>query len=413
LQHKGVITNSTVGFDIFDGKQYGLTEFLQNVQFKRATEGELTRTIEALDGIQSARVHLVMPKPLIFNKGNSGATASVLLKVSRGTRLDDGQIAGIQSLVSASVENLEITNVRVHDTSGVELSSANKDDDIGRSETQLALRKEVERHLSNKASSMLDRVLGQGKSVIEVNATLNFEKIESERESYSPNTVVRSEERMASIPAESGGTEETSMTNYEIDKTIEHIVSQTGGVTNLMVSVVVDGHYEPTEDGTDQTYTPLSENEIGQLRRIVSAAVGLNTIRGDEIEFVNFQFQQTEELSGPGLTPDWIGIGTQYGGKLVLIILFGVLAMTLKKNLSSVLFSVMQPGGGASGSGLDADSQDAESFDGIPEIDDQIMDDIQAYASENPERVAEVIQSWINDIDLGSATSAKEEKSFV
>ncbi len=408
LQHKGVISNSTVGFDIFDGKQYGLTEFLQNVQFKRATEGELTRTIEALDGIQAARVHLVMPKPSIFNKGTSGATASVTLKMGRGVRLDARQVAGIQSLVSASVENLNPNNVRIHDTSGMELSSSTQDDDIGRSETQLALRKEVERHLTAKASSMLDRVLGQGKSVIEVNATLNFEKIESERETFDPsNTVVRSEERNESNNPETGSADENSLTNYEINRTVEHIVSETGGVTNLMVSVMVDGHYEPGEDGGELVYTPLSENEIGQLRRIVSAAVGLNTIRGDQIEFVNFQFQQNDEFGGSGLAPDWIGIVTQYGGKLLMILLFGVLALALKKNLGSVLATAMHPGGVPIANTLDGQSEEMESFDGIPDIDDQVMDDIQDYASENPERVAEVIQSWINDIDLGPAISAK------
>jgi flagellar M-ring protein FliF len=409
LQHKGVISNSTVGFDIFDGKQYGLTEFLQNVQFKRATEGELTRTIEALDGIQTARVHLVMPKPSIFNKNSGGATASVTLKMGRGVKLKENQVSGIQSLVSASVENLDPANVRIHDTSGQELSAVVADDDVGRSETQLALRKEVERHLTAKASSMLDRSLGQGKSVVEVNATLNFEKIESEREIFDPQGVVtRSEERTESVNPQTGGTDENSLTNYEINRTVEHIVSETGGVTQLVVSVMVDGHYAPAEDGGEPVYTPLNENEIGQLRRIVSAAVGLNAIRGDQIEFVNFQFQQSDEIvGGRGMTPDWIGIVTQYGGKLVLILLFGVMAFALKKNLGNVLSNALQPGGKGGVAGADGVSIEEESFDGIPEIDDQIMDDIQDYASENPERVAEVIQSWINEIDLGPVMTAK------
>ncbi len=406
LQHKGVITNSTVGFDIFDGKQYGLTEFLQNVQFKRATEGELTRTIEALEGIQSARVHLVMPKDSIFNKGKTGASASVMLKVGRGARLDPSQISGIQSLVSAAVENLDENDVRIHDTSGNELSSVIKNEDVGRSETELALRREVERDLAAKASSMLNRVLGSGKSWVEVNATLDFKKIESNREIFDPATVVRSEERTESVNPETGGTDENSLTNYEINKTVEHIVNQTGGITNLMVSVVVDGTYDLNDEG-EQVYSPLDEEKIGQLKRMVSNAVGLSVIRGDEIVFENFQFKQVDEFGGNGLTPDWIGIATQYGGKLVLIILFGVLALTLKKNLGQVLATAMQPGGGINGNDFSANGQSDESFDGIPEIDDQIMDDIQAYAAENPERVAEVIQSWINDIDLGPAVAAK------
>lgn len=408
LHNKGVITNSTVGLDIFDGKQYGLTEFLQNVQFKRAVEGELTRTIEVIDGIQAARVHLVMPKPSIFNKGTSGATASVVLTMGRGVRFDKSQVAGIQSLIAFSVENLSPQNVRVHDTTGRDLTPEANDDDIGRSGSQLALRHEVEQELKNKAEGMLNKILGFGKSIVEVNATLNFEKIESEREIYDPQgVVVRSEERNEMINAESGGTEESSLTNNEINRTVEHVISEIGGVTQLIVSVTVDGHYEPSEDGGEPTYVPLSENEIGQLRRVVSAAVGLNTIRGDQIEFVNMPFTNTEEFGGNALAPDWIGLVTQYGGKLVLILLFGVLAMTLKKNLGNVLSSAMQPGGLKMTTAADGTVEEMESFDGIPEIDDQVMDDIQDYASENPERVAEVIQSWINEINLGPAVGAK------
>ncbi len=409
LLPKGVISNSTVTFDIFDHSPMSITEFVQNVNFKRATEGELTRTLEGLDGIQTARVHLVMPKPSLFKKKSAGASASVTLKMVRGRQLSENQISGIQSLISASVENLEPGMVRIHDTSGRELSSMVKDDDLGRSETQLALRKEVEKHLAAKATSMLDRSLGQGKSVVEVNATLNFEKIETELETFDPKVVTRSEERTETVNPQTGETSENSLQNNEIPRTVKHIVGQTGNVEMLMVSVMVDGHYTPSEDGGPPVYTPLNENEIGQLRRIVAAAVGINTVRGDQIEFVNFQFQGTDELNSmPSMSPDWLGIGTQYGGKLVLILLFGIMALALKKNLGNALATAMQPGGFSNSSGANgAGTPEEESFEGIPEIDDQIMDDIQNYASENPERVAEVIQSWINEIDLGPAISAK------
>lgn len=410
LQHKGVITDSVVGFEIFDNtKMTTVTEFMQNVNFKRATEGELTKTIESLRGIQSARVHLVMPKPSIFNKQQNGASASVMVKLGRGVQLNESQIAGIQSLVSSSVQNLAPDAVRVHDTSGRELSAAVKDDEVGRSETQLELRQEVERHLASKAGTMLDRVLGAGKAVVEVNATLNFEKIESEREIFDPQGVVtRSEERDETNDPATGSAEK-SLTNYEINRTVEHIVSETGNVTNLMVSVVVDGHYEPSEEDGEPVYTPLSENEIGQLRRIVSNAVGLNTVRGDQIEFVNFQFQQGDPLAGGGFTPDWIGMVTQYGGRALMIILFGILALTLRSSLGGMLAGATQASGAGGVGGAAGDAGVAgsdEHFEGIPEIDDQIMNDIQDYAAENPERVAEVVQSWIQDINLGSAMSA-------
>jgi flagellar M-ring protein FliF len=170
LAGKGVPSSGTVGFEIFDGKQYGLTEFLQNVNFKRALEGELTKSIESLQGIQSARVHLVLPKPSIFKKLDSPATASVVLQLGRGARLEESRIDGIRSLVAGSVENLATEQVTVIDQYGKVLSPKIKDGDTGRTESQLALRKEVEGHLAQKAGVMLDSVLGPGRSVIQVDA---------------------------------------------------------------------------------------------------------------------------------------------------------------------------------------------------------------------------------------------------
>ncbi|PID78660.1 flagellar M-ring protein FliF, partial [bacterium DOLZORAL124_64_63] len=262
MHSKGLVTDSVTGFEIFDGKSFGWTEFIQNVNYQRALEGELTRTIESLTSVQSARVHLVLPKPSIFNKAQAGATASVTLKLGRGVHLGENQIGGIQSLVASSVPNLNVDNVRIHDTTGRELSSSVQDTDVGRSQTQLELRKEVERHLTEKAQGMLDRALGPGRSIVQVSATLNFEKIESEREIFDPQgIVVRSEERNE-INSPERGTEESSLTNNELNRTVEHVVSEVGNVTHLSVSVMVDGHYEPSEDGGEMVYVPLTDTEI-------------------------------------------------------------------------------------------------------------------------------------------------------
>ena len=395
LAAKGVPASGTVGFEIFDGKQYGLTEFLQNVNFKRALEGELTKSIESLQGIQSARVHLVLPKPSIFKKLAVPATASVVLSMGSGARLGENQINGIQSLVSGSVENLETGSVTVIDQHGKVLSTAMADDETGRSESQLALRKEVEGYLGEKASSMLDGVLGSGRSIVRVNAALNFEKIDKEREIFDPAaTVVRSEVRREETNPTTGGANENSTTNYEINRTVEHIVGHTGRIKTLSVAVFVDGTYETSEDGVS-TYQPLGEDELVQLRRVVQTAIGLNSVRGDQIEVVNMQFQP-QEVPGTGLTPDWVGIVTQYGGKAVLLIALMVIMMTLKKNLGNLLSNTSNAGV----AGSMAVEEEPESFDSIPEMDDQVIGDIQDYAADNPERVAEVIQSWIREIDL-------------
>ncbi len=411
LAAKGVPSSGTVGFEIFDGKQYGLTEFLQNVNFKRALEGELTKTIESMQGIQTARVHLVLPKPSIFKKLAAPATSSVVVNMGRGARLAGNQIAGIQSLVAGSVENLESDNVTVIDQFGKVLSSAAGDDETGRTESQLALRKEVEAHLAAKAMTLLDGALGAGRSIVTVDASLNFEKIDKEREIFDPAaTVVRSEVRSEETDPSTGGNNENSTTNYEINRTVEHIVGHTGGVKTLSVAVFVDGTYETAEDGT-QTYQPLSEDQLGQLRRVVQTAVGLNTVRGDQIEVVNMQFQRQEIPSG-GMANNWIGMLTQYGGKVVLFIAFGAILLSLKKNLGNLLTSTVSgsdagpTGSSGGGGGSQSEAGEPEHFDGIPELDDQVIGDIKEYASDNPDRVAEVIQSWIREIDLGGVKEA-------
>lgn len=406
LTTKGIPSSGTVGFEIFDGKQYGMTEFLQNVNFKRALEGELVKSIETLQGIQSARVHLVLPKPTIFQREAAQATASVVLRLGRQARLAESQIAGIQSLVAGSVENMETANVTVVDQHGKVLSAAVRDDDLGRSEDQLALRKEVEAHLAEKATSMLDRVLGPGRSIVRVDATLNFEKIDREREIYDPATaVVRSEVRTESSTPEDG-TSEQSETNYEINRTVERIVGQTGGISTLSVAVFVDGHYAPAADGGEPVYQPLADDELGQLRRIVQTAVGLNAVRGDQIEVVNMQFRQQDEF-GPAGAPagDWVGLVTEHGGRVLLVVVMGAVVLALRRNVARLLGEAFgtapAAGRAAAGAAAAPAEEELEHFDGIPEMTHQVVEDIQDYASENPERVAEVIQAWIHDIDLG------------
>jgi flagellar M-ring protein FliF len=406
LAAKGVPSSGVVGFEIFDGQQYGLTEFLQDVNFKRALEGELTKTIEGLQGIISARVHLVLPKPSIFRKLATEPTASVVLSLGRGTRLTEHQISGIQSLVAGSVEGLPVGNVTVLDQRGNVMSSSHSDDMYGQTEGQLALKQEVEAYLADKAQSLLTGVLGDGRSLVRVDATLNFEKIDTERTTFDPDSpVIRSEERQetAASGGPSGGS--TSVTNYEISQTVERIVGETGGIKAISVAVFVDGIYTPGADGQPATYQPRADEELNQLKRIVQTAVGLNATRGDLIEVVNMQFQpqlEVEEKGGfaaPGGPLEMVG---QYGGKGLLILLLVGMLLMFKKNVSQAMEAVFRPGsfsggspastGGGGGGGAPADR-----FEGLPVMTDQMVEDVREYAAENPQRVADVVQSWIHE----------------
>jgi len=280
------------------------------------------------------------------------------------------------------------------------LSQEIQDGDTGRTESQLALRKEVEGHLVKKASVMLDRVLGPGRSIVQVDATLNFEKIDRERELYDPqNTVVRSEVRNETTDSQTGGSDENSTTNYEINRTVEHIVGETGGVKRLSVAVFVDGRLETSQDDSAPLYLPLSEDEMAQLRRIVQTAVGLDVARGDQIEIVNMQFLQPETSEPVLFAPNWMLLVNRYGGKAFLFLVFGIVLLSFRKGLAGLFEMEFAPRRQRVDSSVVR--SDTEQFDGIPDMDDKVINDIKDYASENPERVADVVQSWIHEMNLG------------
>lgn len=406
LAARGIPSSGVVGFELFDGKQYGLTEFLQDVNFKRALEGELTKTIQSLAGISAARVHLVIPKPSIFKRMQTEATASVVLSLAPSARVGDDQIHGIQALVAGSVEGLTAENVTVLDQRGAVLSrSYDPAGPAGDTEGQLALKKEIEGYLTQKAQTMLAEVLGGDKAIVRVDATLNFERLQTNREIYDPAvTVVRSEERNESTEAQGEGTSESSVTNYEINKTLQTIVGEVGNVKQLSVSVFVDGHYAPPAGGGDPAYAPLPEEELRQIERIVQTAVGLNPARGDRIEVVNMQFQGREPVAAPAGGPlgqPWLQNLPDLIGKVLLFAAGAVLLLALRRNLGRLLAAggpaprqAVAAGapGGAAGGPLPS-IRDA----GAPDTAERMISEVKDYATENPEAMAELVQAWMNE----------------
>ncbi len=405
LAAKGIPSSGTVGFEIFDGKQYGLTEFLQDVNFKRALEGELTKSIETLAGIQSARVHLVIPKPSMFKKMQAPATASVVVSLNRTARLSEEQIYGVQALVSGSVEGLALEQVTVIDQRGAVLSRHFTEDAVGRSEGQLALKKEVEQYLTAKAESMLAQVLGDERAIVRVDATLNFERLEKNRETFDPTaSVVRSEEREETNDPQGGGASETSVTNYEINRTVENIVGEVGNIKNLSVAVFVDGRYGADAAGGAAVYTPLSEDELTQIRRIVQTALGINAGRGDQIEVVNMQFRgrENEPQAEPGLLGQpLLQRAPELVGRVLLFLVAAVLLLSLKRNLARLLGEGPARRRGAAM----AEAAEAEEIP-MPSIRsaggrhgsaEKMVDEVKEYAADKPEEMAELIQAWVSE----------------
>jgi flagellar M-ring protein FliF len=273
-----------------------MTDFLQKVNYRRALEGELAKTISQMQEVDGVRVHIVIPERPLFKEDEQPATASVVLKANPARSLTNRQVEGIAYLVASSVEGLEPNRVTILDSRGTMMSRGFPDDG-GDPGDQLELVRSVETYLESKAQTLLDEVLGPGRSVVRVSAVLNFRRIESSTESYDPESaVVRSEERIETTEGDSGDRSESSVTNFEMGRTVESIANELGNIERLSVAVMVDGKYE---EATDQ-YGEVARNfvqrpasELQTLAGIVRNAVGVDDSRGDYFQIATIAFDRT------------------------------------------------------------------------------------------------------------------------
>ena len=296
LASDGYPRSGTVGFEIFDGNLFGMTDFLQKVNYRRALEGELAQTISQMQEVDGVRVHIVIPERPLFKEDEQPATASVVIKSNPARGLTQRQVEGIAYLVASSVEGLDPDRVTILDSRGTLMSRGFPDKD-GKPGNQLELTQKVETYLESKAQTLLDEVLGPNKSVVRVSAVLNFRSIESTTENFDPETaVVRSEERIETTEGETGDRSETSVTNYEMGRTVESIADEVGNIEKLSVAVMVDGKYEEvTNDYGEVTtnFVARTDAELRTLSGIVRRAVGVDDGRGDYFEIATIAFDRT------------------------------------------------------------------------------------------------------------------------
>ncbi len=424
LASDGLPSKGSVGYSLFDKNNLGMTDFLQNLNFRRALEGELTRTIMQLSEVKAARVHIVMPKERLFKEDKKETTASILLKLS-GKGLSKHQINGISHLVASSVEGLHPANISIVDYDGNLLSNGQKSDAIaGLTSSQLDVRKQVEIYLEEKAQSMLNDVLGTGKSVVRLTADLNFRQLEKTSEFYDPNTPsVRSEERTTSTSSTSDKAEETSestedgknettITNYELNRTNEHLIEAVGSIDRLSLAVMIDGIYEPVENADGETtmvYQPRPQDELDRLAAIVKNAVGFNQERNDQIEMVNIAFdRQNLQVEQDALdaiyTRDfYLDIAKKVGYFLLLAFLF-LYAMKKAKKLMAALGKLMPDAGKRTvtnkviPSGATIDGEEPTDEGSRIELEQQrpkLIDEMQETAKGKPDEIAKVIKTMM------------------
>lgn len=318
------------GFEIFDNAKLGMTEFVQNINYQRALQGELSRTINSLAEVESSRVHIVMSERSLFIEDEEPATASVILKLRAGRWLNDDQIQGVVHLVSSSVPRLSPGNVTLVDQNGKMLAGRDDQPTAGKmSADHLEFQQKKERMLEKRIASMLEKVLGQGRAIVRVACDLNFVQQEKTEEMYLPdNQVVRSEQLSSEIstqkkpgavgipglasniakPPAADGTSNTAKgfqkedntRNYEIGKTTSRKIMPVGDLQRMSVAVVVDGTYKSVTAGKgdkarqELQYVPRSPDEMTALENIVKRAVNFDPARGDKVEVVNIAFNTND-----------------------------------------------------------------------------------------------------------------------
>ncbi|MGP1580534.1 MAG: flagellar basal-body MS-ring/collar protein FliF [Wolinella sp.] len=323
LASNGIPKSSKVGFEIFDKQEFGATDFDQRVKFIRATEGELSRTIESLTPIEKASVHIAVPKDSVFVSKDTPPTASVVLRLRQGMALAPAQVLGIKNLVSAAVTRLDAENVRIVNENGEPLGEG---DEITTSKemaaVQMRYKQNFERATEEKIINILAPVIGSADRVVaKVTAEFDFSQKQSTQEVFDPNNVVRSEQtleekREGFAPKEIGGVpgavsnigpvqgldsqdtrekheKSQTTTNFEVSKTVSSIKGEFATIKRLSAAVVVDGKYRTivNDEGSEVLeYIALNEEEMEKINALVRQAMGFSNVRGDEVSVSNFEF---------------------------------------------------------------------------------------------------------------------------
>ncbi len=363
LAASGLPQGGGVGFEIFDNKSLGATEFVQQLNYQRALQGELSRTINGLDEIQHSRVHLVIPKKSLFTEDQKKATASVIIKLKSGRTLRSPQIDGIVHLVASSVEGMSPADVMVVDNSGKVLSTIQDESKLARmSNSQVEYQRNIEKDMTNRVQTMLEKVVGEGKAVVRVTADLDFRITEKTEEKYDPEEpVVRSMQRQSqkagagatvaggqstitpvggkqtgttSVKQGPGSERLDEVVNYEINRVVSKTVMPVGDIKKLSVAVLVDGTYVKNDKGVEE-FQARSKKELADLEELVKKASGFDAKRGDQVVMTNVPFNKGDFDTGAAAKGSWQEKIPVFYPVIKYVVLLAVLAL--------VVIFVLQP----------------------------------------------------------------------
>ena len=311
-----------VGFEVFDKQSFALTDFVQKVNYTRALQGELARTITSLKPVEATRVHLALPEKRLFKNQQKDAKASIILTLSKDSALSNDQVQGIIHLVSGSVEGLKSENISVIDSFGKILEGTAKPDDEERfSVEMMVFQQSLERRMEKRAQDLLDKTMGYGQAMVRITANLDFAKVEKTEELFDgEEPVIRSEQVSnenngssgaggipgveSNLQGNAGGlagggspsNKSTRTTNFEISKTISKTINPTGTIKSLSVSVLLaDKVIPPKDEESEPTSETRNEKELKAIEAMISSALGLDVKRGDNINVASMPFMIAAE----------------------------------------------------------------------------------------------------------------------
>lgn len=415
----GLPQGGGVGFEIFDAKSLGATEFEQQLNYRRALQGELARTISSFEEIQQSRVHLALPRESLFLEQQKKATASVTIRLKQGKTLRSSQVEGIVHLVASSVEGISPEDVIVVDSRGNILSSVQADSKFAKmTNAQAEYQRSTEKEIVSMIQSMLESVVGKGKAVVRISAEMDFRVSEKMEEKYDPESpVIRSVKRQtdktalpqsvagkAAVSSDSGGQEKLDETiNYEINKVVNKTVMPVGEIQKLSVAVLIDGIYKKNEKGVE-IYQPRAKKDLDSLEELVKKAAGINAARGDQVVITEMPFSRVEAATEPFEKTSWqeklvlfsplIKYGVVLIIMVVVLLLFarplirGILARDISR---SVNMSPMTAAAPLQAGGVQA-YQVAEATEG-KELTGR--DVARQLADADAKKFAEVLRTWL------------------
>ena len=446
LASQGLPKGGSVGFELMENQKLGVSQFLEQVNFQRALEGELARSIQSVGAVQSARVHLALPKASVFVRDQQKPTASVILNLNQGRTLDPGQVSAIVHLVASSVPELSSKSVTVIDQSGNLLSDADKATSAnGLDPAQLKYVQDLQQSIVKRIESIISPLVGPNNVRAEATADIDFSRSEQAAEVYKPNQAantgavrsMQTNETGAGATANAGGvpgalsnqppapatapiaggapapgtpaakaaadanTHREATTNYEVDKTIRYVQQPMGGVKRISVAVVVNYKRDVDKAGK-VTNRALTDAEKTQITDLVKEAMGFNKDRGDTLNIANSPFAGAEAQPVVDVpvwkNPETLQTGKEIGKYLlgaavILYLFFAFLKPMLKKLMAGPPKPVL----------VADEDDDVVELSGAEPMGAKVrgyaenLEAAKVLAKQDPKVVANVVKAWVGN----------------